>query len=48
MLRKKEQTSPGVPVEAEMLMAAGTDSSFTTSAMTPQNSLKQPTTSIAS
>jgi hypothetical protein len=48
MLRKKEQTSPGVPVEAEMLSASGTDSSFTTSEMTPQNSMKTPITSIAS
>ena len=48
MLRKKEKTSPGGPVEAEMLKASGTDSSFTTSETTPQNSLKTPTTSIAS
>ena len=48
MFRKKEQTSFGVPVESEMLRASGTDSIFTTSEMTPQNSLKRPTQSIAS
>ncbi len=48
MFRKNEQTSFGVPVDGEMLKASGTDSTFTTSEMTPQNSLKTPTTSIAS
>ena len=49
MFRKKEQTSPGVPIEAEMPKAAGTDSSLPLrSAMAPQNSLKQPLTFIAS
>ena len=48
MFRKNEQTSFGVPVESEMLNASGTDSTITTSEMTPQNSLKTPTMSIAS
>ena len=48
MFRKKEHTSVGVPIEAETAKAAGTDSMFTASEMTPQNSLKTPTTSIAS
>ena len=49
MFRKKEQTSPGVPVEAEMAKAAGTDSSLPLrSEMAPQNSLKQPRMFIAS
>ena len=49
MFRKNEQTSFGVPIEAEMARAAGTESRAPVrSAMAPQNSLNTPLTFIAS